>query len=205
MFALSGVRCLIELDAAITHGIPIVALNCVGKEYNFVDALDFLLHLETSLHSINPDAIGVLKKHDIDPIRLAHKLWSVIPNIISVSLDTSASDNAINATMHDLVKAMNKASKPLPTSSESFAVWLKNRATRETDALERALASNTIRGTQRGRMLQKIERAEELAEELRVAQDGLRKERGERSDERQWHEAAMAKKDAMIERLMEKL
>merc|ERR1712196_603608 len=40
--------CLIELDAAITHGIPIVALSCVGKKYDFVAAVDFLLHLETS-------------------------------------------------------------------------------------------------------------------------------------------------------------
>ena len=157
--------CLIELDTAITHGVPIVALSCVGKKYDFVEAVDFLLHLETCLETLNPDALDVLKKNKVDPIRLAHKLHSVIPNIISIPLNTSASDNAIKATMADLVKAV-KVAEPLPVD-ESFEAWLANRKATEQLVLEQALNSGTIRGTMRGRVLQKLERADEMAEELR--------------------------------------
>ena len=156
---------------AITHGVPIVALSCVGKKYVFVDAVDFLLHLETCLETLNPSALEVLKKNNVDPIRLAHKLHSVIPNIISIPLNTSASDNAIKATMADLVKAVMGA-KPL-LISEGFESWLANRKASEQLVLEQALDSGTIRGTQRGRMLMKIERADKMAEELREAHAAL--------------------------------
>ena len=155
--------CLIELSAAITHGVPIVALSCVGKKYDFVSAVDFLLHLETCLETLNPSALVVLKKNNVDPLQLAHKLHSVIPNIISIPLNTSASDNAIKASMADLVKAVQGA-EPL-SIEESFESWLASRKTMEQLVLEQALDSGTIRGTQRGRMLMKVERADEMAAE----------------------------------------
>ena len=196
-------RCLIELDTAITNGVPIVALNCVNRGYDFVEAVDFMLHLETCLGTLNPDALVVLRKNNVDPIRLAHKLHSVIPNIIAIPLDVSASNNAIKATMADLVKAV-KTATPMAIAV-SFEPWSTERKRRDSIALEHALGAGTIRGTQRGRMLQKLERAEELADELRVAQDELHNAQDELREECKEHEAAMAQKDAIIERLLEKL
>ena len=53
--------CLLELYTAVMEGVPIVALNCAGKGYDFGKAADLLLHLETNLAKLNPSAIQVLK------------------------------------------------------------------------------------------------------------------------------------------------
>ena len=165
-------RCLIELDTAITNGVPIVALNCIGKKYDFAGSVDFMLHLETSLETLNPGALETLRINGVDPLRLAHKLHSVIPNIIAIPFNTSASNNAAKATMADLVKAVRKA-KPVATT-ECIEDWLANRKAKESDALEQALDTGTIRGTQRGRMLQKLVRGEELAAENRKLKEDLK-------------------------------
>ena len=91
----------------------------------------------------------------------------------------------MSATMADLVTATNNAT-PLPIT-ESFETWLASRAARDKAVLEQALDSSTIRGTQRGRMLQKIERAEELADEVKRLNSKL------------------DKRDALVEKLMAKV
>ena len=156
---------LIELDAAITHGVPIVAVSCVGKKYDFVAAEDYLLHLETCLETLNADALGVLRTNNVDPLRLAHKLSGVVPNIVSIPLSASGSESAVKASMAGLVRALLGA-EPAPVV-EGFEEWLARRKTTERVVLEQAMDSGTIRGTQRGRMVLKIERADKIAEELR--------------------------------------
>ena len=148
-----------------------MTLNCSGKEYDFVGAVDFMLHLETSLE---PSVLKMLKANGVEPVHLAHKLWSVVPNIISLSLNTSASENAMKATMVDLITAVMSA-KTLPIG-ENFEAWLKSRQETEKIVLEQVLQQNgTIRGTQRGRMLQKVERADEMIEELRQSREDVRR------------------------------
>ena len=117
--------CLIELEAAITYGVPIVGLLCVGKNYDVDVAADILLHLETSLEATNAYALEVLKTNNIDPLHLAHKLHSVVPKIVSIPFDTSASLNYIKAAMADLIMAVKDA-KTLPIT-ESFEAWRSNR------------------------------------------------------------------------------
>ena len=117
--------CLIELDAAITHGVPIVGLAVVGKNYDVDAAADFLLHLEANLADSNAYALEVLRMNGIDPLRLAHKLHSVVPAIVSIPFDTSASLNTIKAAMADLIMAVKDA-KPL-SITESFEAWRSNR------------------------------------------------------------------------------
>ena len=129
LFQSSGVLqspwCLIEIEAAITHGVPIVGLTCVGYNYGVGKATDFLLHLEKSLEATNAYALEVLRMNNIDPLHLAHKLHSVVPNIVSIPFDTSASLNTIKAAMADLVMAVHDA-KPL-LLTESFEEWLLSR------------------------------------------------------------------------------
>ena len=156
--------CLLELYAAATAGIPIVSLVCSGKGYDFAAAEEHLLHLDTSLTASNPSAIGVLEANNAPVLRVAHVLWACIPNIISVPLNSSGSENAILAAVADLVKAMQRA-KAIPVPSDEEA-WLEDREARDGAALVKVVQSSTLRGTQRGRMLQKVERAEELAAEV---------------------------------------
>ena len=156
--------CLLELYTAAAAGIPIVSLACSGKGYDFAAAEDFLFHLDTSLPAANPTATGVLEANDAPVLRVAHVLWACIPNIISVPLNASGSENAIRAAVADLVKAMQRA-KAIPVPSDEEA-WLKDREARDGVAMVKMVEQSTLRGTQRGRMLQKVERAEELAAEV---------------------------------------
>ena len=178
--------CLLELYAAATAGIPIVSLACSGKGYDFAAAEDHLLHLDTSLHVANPSAVGVLEANDAPVLRVAHVLWACIPNIISVPLNSSGSENAIRAAVADLVKAMQRA-RAIPAPSDAEA-WLGDREARDEadlmEVIERGTArGSTIRGTQRGRLLQKLERAEELASEVEDLKAELRVERAAHRDQ----------------------
>ena len=121
--------CLLELYAAATAGIPIVSLACSGKGYDFAAAEDHLLHLDTSLPTSNPSAFGVLEANDAPVLRVAHVLWACIPNIISVPLNSSGSENAIRAAVADLVKAMHRA-RAIPAPSDAEA-WLGDREARD--------------------------------------------------------------------------
>jgi chromosome segregation ATPase len=78
----------------------------------------------------------------------------------------------------DLVKAMQRANA-IPVPSDDGAAWLEERERRDEAALvevieQGTVRGSTIRGTQRGRMLQKIERAEELAREVEELKAALK-------------------------------
>jgi len=155
--------CLLELYTAVMEGVPIVALNCAGKGYDFAKAADFLLHLETKLSKLDPSAVQLLKQHGLEPLHAAHVLSSVIPNIISVHLNTSASRVSIKATMVDLVKAMLAASSfPVVGSLED---WLETRGELDEKVKRASLGHGTISGTVKGQMIAKAGRADELAKE----------------------------------------
>jgi len=210
--------CLLELYTAVMEGVPIVALNCAGKCYDFAKAADLLLHLETKLTKLNPSAIQVLKQHGVDPLHAAHVLSSAIPNIISVHLNTSASRVAIKAAMVDLVKAM-QAAKPFPVDT-SLEEWLASRGELDDKVKRASLGHGTISGTVKGQMMAKASRADELAKENLELKAELKAER-EKYDaklekERQTHavsiaglreknEAKVEKLEAKIEKLEEKL
>ena len=87
--------CLLELYTAVTHHIPIIALNCAGKGYDFNAASTFLTHLDTALAKVNKTSPGVLSANGVELNEAAHVLSSVVPNIISIPLNTSASRTAI--------------------------------------------------------------------------------------------------------------
>ena len=217
--------CLLELYTAVMEGVPIVALNCAGKGYDFGKSADLLLHLETKLSKLNPSAIQVLKQHGVDPVHAAHILSSTIPNIISVHLNTSASRIAIKAAIVDLVLAMRSA-KPFPVST-SLEDWLVSRG--ELD--EKKVASlKDISGTVKGQMMAKASRADELAKEvaelkrefklrersmdseraelkaaLQEQRGELKAERAKRDSEREKNEAKLEKLEAKNETLEAKI
>ena len=220
--------CLLELYTAVMEGVPIVALNCAGKGYDFGKSADLLLHLETKLSKLNPSAIQVLKQHGVDPVHAAHILSSTIPNIISVHLNTSASRIAIKAAIVDLVLAMRSA-KPFPVKT-SVEDWLESREELDAKAKRASLGHGTISGTVKGQMMAKASRADELAKEvaelkrefklrersmdseraefkaaLQEQRGELKAERAKRDSEREKNEAKLEKLEAKNETLEAKI
>ena len=200
-------RRLLELYTAAAAGIPIVSLVCSGKGYDFAAAEDHLLHLDTSLPAANPTATGVLEANDASVLRVAHVLWACIPNIISVPLNSSGSENAIQAAVAELVKAMQRAKAiPVPTDQEA---WLEGREARDGAALANVVTNSTIRGKQRGRMLQRLERTDALEREvaeLKAAQaEEVADLKAARAEEVADLKARLGKKDQRVEKLEAKI
>ena len=66
---------ILELYTAITHGVPIVALNVANAfPYNYGAALDFLTHFDLEIDIANPGAANLLVEHGVDPVDVAHSL-----------------------------------------------------------------------------------------------------------------------------------
>jgi len=103
--------CLLEIHAAITHGIPMVAVHVVGGafEYRFDHAQVFLANFEQALHSCNPAAIEVLRQQGAEPSALGATLRDHIPNIIAKTFQPSASANVLSAQIDDIIEAMEDA------------------------------------------------------------------------------------------------
>ena len=116
--ALAG--CLIEIATALDHGIPIVGVNLTSGShaYDFASAAEFLNSLETSLEQVNPGALAVLAKNDVDVGELAWKLSSTIPEIISIGFNPSASRNILSATIADIVGTAQRPAQGGVAASE---------------------------------------------------------------------------------------
>ena len=127
--------CLIEMYTAIKHQVPIIAITgdsrlcrwyrapcqadtCLlhlrtttvaGKDYDFSTASNFLMNLDTMLEEANPGACAMLNAEGVDLVDAAYQLSSVLPRIISVPFNPSASSNYINAALLDIVSATEVA------------------------------------------------------------------------------------------------
>jgi hypothetical protein len=117
---------ILELHTAITHNVPIVALNIHNANpYDYGAALDFLTHFDLEIEIANPGAAQLLTEHGVDPLDVAWRLSTVLPSIISTDFTPNGSTNAINASMLDLQAAMARAA-PYPMTI-SKAEWLAKR------------------------------------------------------------------------------
>ena len=119
--------CLLEIHTAIEARVPIVSINCAGKGYNFAEASNLLLHLDTTLETRNPGATAVLRREGADVLQLAYVLSTCVPNIISVPFDPSASRNGIQASMLDILESMVSARPQTITGGSHFTEWLEAR------------------------------------------------------------------------------
>ena len=82
---LSRPWCLLEINAAIEAGVPIVAINVQGgAPYSFEEAHELMKTLDTRLDIVNPGAGRMLRDHGIDLVDLAHQLSSVRAHTCSV-------------------------------------------------------------------------------------------------------------------------
>jgi hypothetical protein len=112
--------------SAIEAKVPIVAVAVAGKGYDFAEAVRLLKHLDTSLDTINPGACDLLRSKGVDPVDAAFKLSTVLPSIISVPFNSSASANAIMAAVADIADTISGAVPVMITNDKEQ--WLKKRA-----------------------------------------------------------------------------
>ena len=103
--------CLVELITALEHGIPIVGVSLTSGAfaYDFGAASSFLEDLDELLDERNPGALGLLQDEGIDVAAAAWKLSLTLPAIISTPFNPSASKNMLEATLRDVVVAIEKA------------------------------------------------------------------------------------------------
>ena len=118
---------ILELYTAITHSVPIVALNVQNANpYDYGAAMDFLLHFDADIDIANPGAAQLLIDMGIDPVDCAYLLSDSLPNIISTSFNPNGSERQIQASLEDLADAMRKAKPIAPSISKEE--WLAMRA-----------------------------------------------------------------------------
>jgi hypothetical protein len=103
-----------------------IAIAVSGKGYNFATATNLLKHLDTKLDETYPGACDMLRENGVQPIDAAFKLSIAVPNMISLPFNASASGGVIQATLVDIVAAMNTAKPmPQPTGRED---WIQRRS-----------------------------------------------------------------------------
>ena len=113
------------MHKALENAIPILAVSVASKNYDFADAGELMLHLDTELDKNNPGAAKVLTEIGIDLKRAAWMLSTTIPNVISVQFNPSGSQNSIMAALLDLVEGMRAAAPVSP--DKTFEEWLSGR------------------------------------------------------------------------------
>ena len=119
---------IVELHTAITHDVPIVALNVQNaNRYDYAAASAFLLHFDQDIDIANPGAAELLIDAGIDPVDVAWRLSDCLPNIISTEFNPNGSERQIQASLEDLADAMRKAVPIAPSMSKEE--WLAMRAT----------------------------------------------------------------------------
>ena len=59
--------CILEIDDAARHDIPIVVVPIEGRGFSFDDAADHVTHLEERLEAANPGALAEIKYIGGDP------------------------------------------------------------------------------------------------------------------------------------------
>ena len=59
---------ILEIYTAITHGVPVVALNVQNAfPYSYPEALELLTHFDKEIEIANPGAAQLLQSFGVDP------------------------------------------------------------------------------------------------------------------------------------------
>ena len=100
--------CILEIHAAVTAQIPIVAVSMRGKGYDFAEATHLLNFLDAELDRLNPGAGAILEQNGVTPLDAAYLLSNCVPYLISIEFDASASSAIIHATLQDMMAEMER-------------------------------------------------------------------------------------------------
>ena len=123
--------CLLEMVTAIDAGIPLVAVAVAKRRnstYDYAGSENFLMHLDKELDA---SSRALLQANGISSLEdVAWKLSSILPKIISIDFNPSASRNVLNGMVDDICEAMSKA-HPLPLMERG--AWQETRQTLDRD------------------------------------------------------------------------
>ena len=120
---------ILELYTALTHDVPIVALNIHNAfRYDYSQALEFMMYFDQEIEIANPGAAQLLIEQGVDPEDVAWRLSDSLPNIISTDFNPNASSNIIRASLVDLIDTMRHAKPMSPTMTKEE--WRTMRAAR---------------------------------------------------------------------------
>ena len=110
---------ILELYTALTHDVPIVALNIQNSyRYDYSQALEFMMYFDQEIEIANPGAAQLLIEQGVDPEDVAWRLSDSLPNIISTDFNPNASSKIIKASLEDLVDTMRHAKPMSPTMTK---------------------------------------------------------------------------------------
>ena len=87
--------------------------------------MDFLLHFDERIETVNPGASKILMENGVDPVDVAYVLSDALPNIISTDFNPNGSSRQIQASLEDLVDQMRNAKPIAPTITKEE--WLEKR------------------------------------------------------------------------------
>jgi hypothetical protein len=98
--------CLLELNHAVVCKIPIVPVLVEGDGYDYAEATDFLVHLDTKLDSA---ALALVKEERVDILDVAYHLSNVIPKVIAKPFNFKSAKAIRTAQLGAIVKGVHEA------------------------------------------------------------------------------------------------
>ncbi len=123
-----------ERSPALAHCQPPLPPLAALAAYNFAEAAEFLHALDSELSVREPSAAALLRDHGVPSLLdAAWKLSSVLPGIISVPFNPSASKNMLRASISDCVESIRLASSSrscgskMPLALPSRDEWVRKR------------------------------------------------------------------------------
>ena len=126
--------CILEILTAIEHRVPIIGILIQGRlhdAYDFEENIGLMTWMDEELEKRNPGASDVLRDHGYDDLTdVAYRLSSSVPKIISMTLNTGASRNVLDATIKDVMDSMDEAEVVVEPSQldAGKGSWLLARA-----------------------------------------------------------------------------
>jgi hypothetical protein len=134
--------CLLEIFAAVKRGIPIISVEVAGGRFSTAEMREYIECLPKRLAEHNPAGLDLLQQClGTTPIEeLQQVVLSVIPDEGSdegLIFDSSASDQAMLASMKSIVEAMAAASgrellwRPAKSSGSTKLPWEDKKHTEE--------------------------------------------------------------------------
>merc|ERR1719160_441507 len=123
-----------EIHAAVSARVPIVAVTLRGKTYDHAAVHRQLSLLDTELDKANPGALAALRENGLDPTDAAYLLANVVPRIVTTEINPMGGKGTLQGGILDLVERMRGALPPEVEISKSE--WLEARASAQQNTVD---------------------------------------------------------------------
>merc|ERR1719409_2645182 len=104
--------CILEIHAAVSAQMPIVAVTLRGKRYDHAAVHRRLTFLDTELDKTNPGSLATLRENGLDPTDAAYLLANVVPRIVTTEINPMGGKGTLQGGIVDLIERMRSAFPP---------------------------------------------------------------------------------------------